>query len=200
MRKIDTIDGLEALYGPAASRSLTKVMPHITPLYRRWIEASRFCVLTSVGPGGTDGSPRGDDGPVAEVADERTILMPDWRGNNRLDTLRNIVADGRLSLMFMVPGSTNVVRVNGTAYLTDDAEARARFAKGDAQPTTVIVTGVAEVYFQCAKAVMRAGLWDRDDAHLVPSAGDFVKEAASGDFDARAYDADYPAYAAERMW
>ena len=107
------IAALEALYGTPGKASLIKVRDRLTPTYRAWIMASRLCVVSTIGPNGTDGSPRGDDGPVVQELDPQTVLMPDWRGNNRMDTLRNIVADGRISLMFMVPGSNNVVRVNG---------------------------------------------------------------------------------------
>ena len=126
MDYIDDIASLEALYGRPGAPSLRKVANQLTPLYRRWIMASRLCVLTTVGPGGTDGSPRGDDGPVVVELDPKTLVMPDWRGNNRLDSLRNIVEDGRVSLMFMVPGSNNVMRINGQARLTADAALRAR--------------------------------------------------------------------------
>ena len=125
MRWIDTQSALEELYGTPGQPALRKVSDHLTPLYRKWIMASRFCVLTTVGVAGTDGSPRGDDGPVVLELDPHTLAMPDWRGNNRLDSLRNIVTDGRVSLMFMVPGSNTVVRVNGQARLTDDEIGRA---------------------------------------------------------------------------
>ena len=129
MQYIDDIAALEALYGTPGQPSLRKVADHLTPLYRTWIMASRFAVLTTVGADGTDGSPRGDDGPVVTELDPHTLAMPDWRGNNRLDSLRNIVSDGRVSLMFMVPGSNTVVRVNGRARLTADADLRARFER-----------------------------------------------------------------------
>jgi hypothetical protein len=97
--KVTDIAALEALYGTPAKPSIIKVADHMTPLYAKWIAASRLCVLSTVGPCGTDGSPRGDDGPVVQIADQKTLLMPDWRGNNRMDSLRNIAADGRVSLM-----------------------------------------------------------------------------------------------------
>ncbi len=103
--EIGDIAALEALYADApGERAQTKVRSHVTPLYARWIAASRFCILSSVGPEGTDASPRGDDGPVARLLDPGTLALPDWRGNNRIDSLRNIVRDGRVSLMFLVPG------------------------------------------------------------------------------------------------
>ena len=115
---VKNIKELEALYGAPGVASIRKVAQQMTPLYRKWILASRFCIVSTVGPEGTDGSPRGDDGPVVQELDEHTLLMPDWRGNNRMDTLRNIVADGRISLLFMVAGSNTVVRVNGAAKVS----------------------------------------------------------------------------------
>lgn len=197
---ITTIEDLEALYEAPSPASLTKVAQTVTPLYRRWIEASRFVILSTVGPGGTDASPRGDDGPVVAIADERTILLPDWRGNNRIDSLRNIVQDGRVSLMFMVAGCENVVRINGTACLSADAALTARFAKGESAPKTVIVLTVGEVYFQCAKALMRSRLWRSEDENAdLPTAGAFIREQQAG-FDAETYDGGYPEYAKSRMW
>lgn len=113
--QITTVSQLETLYDRPSRNSLVKVAQHITPEYGAWIGASRFCILSTVGADGTDGSPRGDEDPVAWIQDPQTLLMPDWRGNNRLDSLRNIVEDGRVSLMFMVPGDANVVRINGQA-------------------------------------------------------------------------------------
>ena len=200
MKTINTEEELEAIYARPAGTSLDKVMRRLTPSYRRWIGASRFAVLSTVGPEGTDASPRGDDGPVVSIVDETTLHMPDWRGNNRLDSLRNIVRDDRVSLMFVVPGSANVVRVNGRAALTADEALRAAFRRGDRLPATVIVVSVSEVYFQCAKAILRSGLWTRgDESAAVPSAGDFIREFSEG-FDGGAYDAGYADYAAPRLW
>ncbi len=200
MRKIDDIAALEALYGEASEAAIRKVAKRITPMYRRWIEASRFCVLSTVGDSGTDGTPRGDDGPVVEILDPGTLLMPDWRGNNRLDSLRNIVTDGRVSLMFMVPGENVVVRVNGRAALTDDAEMRARFVQRKTQPATVMVIEVGEVYAQCPKALLRSGLWRRDDSDGVPSLGDILSEMTEGEIDATDWDTSYPDRAAQTLW
>lgn len=200
MNTIDTIEALEALYDAPVPASLTKVTTRMTPLYRQWIEASRFVVLSTVGPEGTDGSPRGDDGPVVRIVDGKTLWLPDWRGNNRIDCLRNIVRDGRVSLMFMVPGSNNVVRVNGRAVLADDPDVTGSFEQRGMHPKTVIVVTLEDMYFQCAKAIMRSGLWTRgDDSAGVPTAGQFVKEQDHG-FDGETYDATYPEYAKTRMW
>ena len=200
MRRIDDIAELEALYGTPSDAALRKVAQRLTPAYRRWIEAARFCVISTVGPDGTDGTPRGDDGPVVLELDPGTLALPDWRGNNRLDSLRNIVSDGRISLMFMVPGDNAVVRVNGTAWLTDDAALRERFRRKSMLPATVAVIEIAEVYAQCPKALLRSGLWDRDDSAATPSLGEILDEMTSGEIDAGAWEREYPERARNTLW
>lgn len=199
MGEIRTIEALEALYGTPPKAAVMKVQDHVTPKYAAWIKKSRFCILSSVGPGGTDGSPRGDDGAVALCPDPGHLLIPDWRGNNRLDTLRNIVEDGRVSVLFLVAGATVAVRVNGMAELRDDAPLRAQFERDGKQPATVIIVKVREVYSQCARALIRSGIWTRDDSDGLPTVGDFLREVDSG-FDGAAYDAEWPARAAKSMW
>ncbi|WP_224824879.1 pyridoxamine 5'-phosphate oxidase family protein [Cognatishimia sp. MH4019] len=200
MRIVKDIPALEALYGTPGEASLRKVAPCLTPTYRKWIITSRFCILTTVGPDGTDGSPRGDDGPVVRELAPQTLALPDWRGNQRLDSLRNIVVDGRVSLMFMVPGSNTVVRVNGSAVLSDDPELVGQFEQKGRHPATVIVVRIAEVYTQCARALIRAGLWSRDDSAELPSVGEIMTDVTNGDFDGVTYDADWAARAAKTMW
>jgi PPOX class probable FMN-dependent enzyme len=200
MNWIKDVGSLEALYGAPGDAAIRKVATKMTPLYRKWIMASRLCVLSTIGPEGTDGSPRGHDGPVALELDENTLAMPDWRGNNRLDSLRNIVSDERVSLMFMVPGSNNVVRVNGAARITDDEALRGRFERKGLLPATVIVIAISEIYTQCARALMRAGLWSRDDAEGLPSVGDILAEMTDGDVDGRTYDAEWGGRAKSTMW
>jgi uncharacterized protein len=198
---IETLDQLHALYGTPGQAATVKVTPHLTPAYRAWIERARFCILTTVGPEGTDASPRGDDGPVVAILDPRTLALPDWKGNERIDSLRNIVRDGRVSLMFMVPGSNNVMRINGHAKLTADPAMRARFQRGDAQPRSVAIITIAEVYSQCARALLRSGLWTSgDQSHGLPSVGDMLREVTEGAIDGAAYDADWPGRAAKTMW
>src|SRR6056297_2260944 len=148
---IASLDALHALYGTPGAAALDKVADRLTPLYRRWVMASRLCILSTVGPEGTDASPRGDDGPVVQVLDDRALLLPDWRGNQRLDSLRNIVRDPRVSLMFIVPGSPNVIRLNGTARLTTDPDLIARFEDRGRRPTLVAVIAIGEIYSQCAR-------------------------------------------------
>lgn len=200
MSTVKNIEELEALYGKPVSASLTKVVNVLTPLYRQWINASRFLILSTVGPEGTDASPRGDDGPVVRVADETTLLLPDWRGNNRIDSLRNIVQDSRVSLMFLVPGSNNVVRVNGSAAIVTDSELIEQFEKNGKTPRTVLKITVHEAYFQCAKALMRSRLWSAsDESANVPTAGQFIREQQPS-FDQVAYDEGYTEYAKDKMW
>ncbi|MEM1299134.1 MAG: pyridoxamine 5'-phosphate oxidase family protein [Pseudomonadota bacterium] len=203
MQTIATVEELEAIYGDPVSLAVDKVALRMTPMYRRWIEASRFLVLVTVGPEGTDGTPRGDDGPVVRIIDDRTVWLPDWRGNNRIDSLRNIVRDPRVSLMFMVPGCNNVVRINGKAVLSADPEITGTFEQNGKHPRSVMIFTLDEMYFQCAKALMRSGLWVRgDESAAVPTAGDFLTEYREnfGKKEAKEYDDGYPVYAAERMW
>lgn len=192
---------LARIYGTPGAASLRKVADRLTPEYARFIEAARFCVLGTVGPEGTDGSPRGDDGPVVRALDEKYLALPDWRGNDRIDSLRNIARDGRVSLMFFVRGSGNAIRVNGTARLTDDAELCQSFAHNGKLPRTVIVVQIGEVYFQCARAVIRAGLWeDRDDSKGLPTPGQILANMTSGEVGGAGYDAEWPERAARTMW
>lgn len=188
---ITDLDTLHSHYGTPKPPALRKVAARLTPAYAAFIGQSRFCLLSTTGPEGTDGSPRGDRDPVVTVADPETLLLPDWQGNDRIDTLRNIVRDGRISLYFMVPGSTTSLRVNGTARITADADLRARFERDGKHPRTVLVIRVAEVYSQCARALQRSELWTCGDQSAgVPSVGTMLEQAAGGDIDGAAYDAD----------
>lgn len=200
MDTIDTIEALEALYGPPIPAARDKVVSALTPLYSQWISASRFLILSTIGPEGTDASPRGDAGAVVQISDPKTLLLPDWRGNNRLDSLRNLVRDPRISLMFMISGCNNVVRINGRAALTADPSIIGRFMQNGNSPKTVISVTIGEVYFQCAKALMRSALWKAQaPPENLPTAGQFVKELNKS-FDADAYDRGYADYAKDRMW
>ncbi|ASP20791.1 pyridoxamine 5'-phosphate oxidase [Antarctobacter heliothermus] len=201
MRRLETQDDLHALYGAPVPAAMSKVATRLTPLYRQWIEGARFGVLSTAGPDGVHGSPRGDNGPLVRVADETTLMMPDWWGNNRLDCLRDIVQDGRAALLFLVPGTNTTVRVNGRAFLTDDADLRRSFAKGDKQPATVIVIEVAEVYTQCAKALMRSALWTCGDISKgLPTTGEIIADMTNGAYGGKDYDRTYPEYAKPKMW
>ncbi|WP_333818014.1 pyridoxamine 5'-phosphate oxidase family protein [Tabrizicola sp.] len=201
MTWITTLEDLHAHYGQPGEAATSKVTARLTPAYRAWVDRSRFCVLSTVGPEGTDGSPRGDEGPVARVLDAQTLALPDWHGNNRIDSLRNILRDGRVSLMFLIPGALNALRVNGTARLTADADLRARFARDGKEPRSVIVIRIAEVYSQCARALIRSALWTSGDQSAgLPTVGDMLREITEGRIDGQAYDADWPGRAAQTMW
>ena len=197
---IETIEELEALYGTPKAASQVKVASQITPGYRAIIEAAPFVALATVGPEGTDCTPRGDQEQVVFVEDSHTLALPDWRGNDRLDTLRNVVRDGRVSLMFMVPGSTMIVRVNGRARISADAEKLAHYGKAGKLPRTVMLITIDELYFQCARAVMRADLWNVENTPDLPTAGDILSEMTSGEFEGKEYDKTWPERAAKTLW
>lgn len=188
---MSSIDRLEALYGPVNPTSLAKETPFLTPEYRAWIEAAPFFAIASIGPAGLDCSPRGDKtGQLLEIVDDKTILVPDRRGNNRLDTLRNIVADPRIALLFLIPGINETLRINGQAVISADPALLQRFAVDEKLPATVIRVSINAVYYQCARALMRSRLWDAG-THVpradIPTAGQ-MNRAASADFDGQTYD------------
>lgn len=198
---ITTLDALHAQYGTPGTPAMAKVAPHITPAYRAFMDRSRFCILSTVGDEGTDGSPRGDEGPVVTVLDAQTVALPDWKGNERIDSLRNILRDGRVSLYFLIPGSTTSVRINGTARLTADAALRARFARSDVSPRTVIVIKVAEIYSQCARALQRSALWTSGDQSAgLPTVGQMMQDASNGMIDGSDYDTERATRAHLGMW
>jgi len=200
MRWLETAD-LPQIYGAPGATSTRKVADHVTAEYAAMLDAARFCVLATVGPRGVDASPRGDDGPVARLIDPRHVALPDWRGNDRIDSISNIVADGRASLIFLVRGSGNALRLRGLARVTDDAELRASFARDGKEPRTVIVLQVREAYFQCARAVLRAGLWDgADDSAGLPTPGEILAALTMGEVGGQTYDAEWPERAARSMW
>ena len=192
---IRTLAELEALYEAPVKTSIIKEVDHLTALHREYVAAAPFVVVATSGPGGLDCSPRGDPAGFVRVVDERTLLMPDRRGNNRLDTLRNLVVDPRIGLLFLVPGVGVTLRVNGTAQLSTELALRESFAVGDKQPTTVIVVTTTSVYTQCPKALIRSRLWDptqhRDPAEL-PTVGQIMEAITECAFDGEAHDAAYP--------
>lgn len=202
-RFIETMEELEALYGTPGEASVAKVADRITPDYRRLVEASPFVALATAGPAGLDCSPRGDRGSALSVFDETTLLLPDRRGNNRIDSLRNIVKDPRVALLCLIPGSGTTLRINGTARLTADAAMLDRFTVEGKAPRSVIVVTVAQVYFQCARAVLRSELWNparHHDPKALPTPGDLLHALTDHRFDGRSYDREWPERAAGSMW
>ncbi|MDX2224925.1 MAG: pyridoxamine 5'-phosphate oxidase family protein [Rhodospirillaceae bacterium] len=203
MRPITTIAELEAQYGSPVVASTAKVANALTRSYMRLIEASPFCVLATVGPEGLDCSPRGDRPGFVRIADGTTLMLPDRMGNNRIDSLRNVVRDPRVALFFMIPGIGTTLRVNGRASVTADGDLCASFAVDGKAPRTVLVVTIGEVYFQCARAIVRSKLWDADsrvDAATLPSAGAMLAECSAGAVGGPAYDAAWPARAAQTLW
>jgi PPOX class probable FMN-dependent enzyme len=202
MTVITTVEDLKAIYGEASEASTAKVTASLTPAYRTMIERSPFVALATVGPEGLDCSPRGDRGAVVRIEDDRTLALPDWRGNNRVDSLLNIVRDPRIALMFLIPGSDSVMRINGRAVVSVAPELLESFEMDGRHPRSVVVVTIEEAYFQCARAVMRAELWNVERqvaANDLPTPGDMLK-AAKQDFDRDTYDREWPERAAKTMW
>lgn len=188
---------LRALYDAVNPTSLLKELDHVSADYAKFIAASPLVIISTVGPEGVDCSPRGDPAGFVEVADEKTLLIPDRRGNNRLDSLRNIVRDPRVALLFLVPGVGETMRVNGRASLSTDPALTQRFTMQGKKPRSVIVVTVDACYPQCQKALARSKLWDASqhvDRKSLPTVGEMMQRLDSG-FDGKAYDAEYP----ERM-
>jgi PPOX class probable FMN-dependent enzyme len=181
---------LKALYGAPGEASIIKEVTFLTPEYRALIEASPFCVLATAGEGGLDATPRGDPAGFVGVLDEKTLLMPDRRGNNRIDSLLNVIREPRVGLLFLVPGVNETLRVNGRARITADAGLLERYAMDGKAPRTALVIAIDAVYFQCSRALHRSKLWDASLHRArteLPSAGQMLK-AAQASFAAEEYD------------
>jgi PPOX class probable FMN-dependent enzyme len=206
MSVIATIEQLEQIYGDfdaIGEASTAKVTDRVTPSYRRLIEASPFVALATIGPEGLDCSPRGDVPGVVRVHDDKTLMLPDRRGNNRIDSLRNIVRDPRVALLFLIPGSGTTLRINGRAHLSADPDLLASFAVTEKAPRTVIVMTVGEIYFQCARAIVRADLWNAEkhvDPKTLPTPGDILAEMSAQRVDGADYDRAWPERARQTMW
>jgi len=190
---ITTIEQLESLYGQPSPTALAKEADHLTDAYQSWLENAAFFAFASGGTNGLDCSPRGDSrGGAFKVLNNKTLAIPDRRGNNRLDTLRNIVTDSNVAILFLIPGITEALRINGHAQITTDPALLDQFDMQGKPPTSVIKVTIDAVYFQCARAIMRSKLWDINSqlkSGDVPSAGQMTKSVLS-DFDADSYDAE----------
>jgi uncharacterized protein len=196
---LTTIEQLEALYAQPGERSLRKQIPYVNDDYRAFIDAAPFAVLATSGPDGLDCSPRGDAPGFVRVVDERTLALPDRPGNNRLDSLRNVIADPGLALLFVIPGVGETLRVNGRGRISNDAALLDSFAVDGKLPRTVLLIDVDAVYFHCSKALVRSQLWDparHVERSQLPSTGEILQHIiASRDgetFDAAAYDRELP--------
>ena len=191
---IDDLASLQALFGSVGEASVRKEVAHLHPVYQRWIAASPFAVLATVGPDGLDASPRGDPAGLVTVLDEHTLLLPERAGNNRIDSLKNILADPRVALLFLVPGVGETLRVNGRARISVAPDLLQRLAMDGKPPRCVLVITVETVFFQCARAMKRASLWDaREAAAAVPTAGEMLAALTHNAIDGAAYDRALPA-------
>ena len=200
---ITDVTQLDALYGDASPRSLTKEIDSLNSQYQSFIEASPFMAVATVGMEGLDCSPRGEQGSVVRVVDANTIQFADRRGNNRLDTLRNIVEDDRIALLFLVPGIGETMRVNGRATISIAPELIEAFTVDGKSPKTVVEVKVERVYFQCSKALVRSGIWDSDIARSfgdVPSAGEMLAATTNDSFDALEYDRMLEKRYSDELW
>lgn len=191
---ITDLAALEALFGTAGEASIRKEVAYLHPVYRQWIEASPFAVLATRGPGGLDASPRGDPAPLVAIQDAHTLLLPERRGNNRIDSLRNILSDPQVALLFFVPGTGETLRVNGRAHISVAPELLTRLAMDGVPPKCVIEVQVESVYFQCGKAMQRSKLWEpRTPGQApVPTAGAMLAALTQDAIDGAAYDRELP--------
>ena len=200
---VSSVEELEKLYGVPGDASLVKEASWITPHYRAYIEASPFVSLATVGPEGIDCSPRGDKPGFVRIHDDKTLMLPDRRGNNRIDSLRNVVRDPRAALLFLIPGVGNCLRVNGRAHLSVAPALLESFAVEDKAPRSVLVLAVETVYFQCARALIRSELWNpahHVDPKSLPSAGQILAALSQNTVGGATYDREWAGRAAKTMW
>jgi PPOX class probable FMN-dependent enzyme len=193
--RVTSIAQLEELYGFPAGAAVFKEIDHVNAEYRAFIAAAPFFALASNGPEGIDCSPRGDDPGFVRVADPKTLMIADRRGNNRIDTLRNIVRDPRVSLLFLIPGIGETIRVIGRASISTDPTLCEGFIFAGKTPRTVIIVAVESVYFQCSKAIVRSRLWDPArlvDRKTLPSNGTIIAAITKGEHGGETYDREYP--------
>jgi hypothetical protein len=200
---IATIAQLETIYGLPNDASTVKVADRITASYRALIEKSPFAALATSGPEGLDCSPRGDLPGFVRIHDDKTLMMPDRRGNNRTDSLRNIVRDPRVALLFLVPGSGSTLRVNGRALVSADPDLLTSFKVDGKAPRTVIVMTIEEIYFQCARAIVRSDLWNPDkrvDPKTLPTPGQILADMSDDRVGGEQYDREWPERARRTLW
>jgi PPOX class probable FMN-dependent enzyme len=189
------ISALRELYGEPSEPAIAKEIDYVHPHYRAMIEASPFMVMATCGPDGLDVSPRGDPAGFVVVEDDRTLLIPDRRGNNRCDSLNNLIEDPRIALLFMIPGVGETLRVNGRAEISVEPALLERFPAQGKLPRSVIVVHVERVYFQCPKALVRSDLWNpakHVERKSLPSSGTILADISRGKLGGAEYDAAYP--------
>ncbi|MEM7441689.1 MAG: pyridoxamine 5'-phosphate oxidase family protein, partial [Pseudomonadota bacterium] len=203
MTIIKSIEALEALYGQPGETSTVKEVDYLTQHYQAFVVASPFAVLATSGPEGLDCSPRGDKQGFVRIHDDRTLMLPDRRGNNRTDSLKNIIRDPRVALLFLIPGHGNTLRVNGRAEISADNDLLSSFAIEGKPPRSVTVISVEAVYFQCARAIVRADLWNSDthvDKRSLPTPGQILAGLSNDRVGGKTYDREWPDRARRSMW
>lgn len=194
--EIDSLDALLALFGPVQEASRRKEVTTLPLVYQEMLRASPFCVLATAGPDGMDASPRGDAPGFVAVVDEQTLHLPERRGNNRIDSLRNILHDPRVAMLFLIPGRGETLRINGRATVLADPAVLAPYAVSGRLPTCVVEVRVEAAFFQCARAIQRSRLWapvSPEALAHVPSAGEMLAALTEGALGGPAYDAELPA-------
>jgi PPOX class probable FMN-dependent enzyme len=193
--RVTTLAELEPHYGPVNDASLRKEIDHIHPVYAALIEAAPFAMLATAGAGGLDASPRGDLGGVVDIVDARTLVLPDRRGNNRIDSLRNILENPAVALLFLIPGLGETLRVNGRAEISVDPDLLDRYAMDGNKPRSVLIVHVETVFFQCSRALIRSQLWN-PERHVprsaLPSTGAILEAVSEAAIDGADYDRELP--------
>jgi uncharacterized protein len=193
---VNSVEQLESIYGEPIPTSIVKEIDHINDGYRALIEAAPFVVIATSGPGGLDCSPKGDAPGFVRIVDDKTLMIPDRPGNNRLDGFKNLMSDPRVALLFLIPGCSETLRVNGRATVSVDPALRESFAVNGKPARAVLVVNIETMFFHCAKAVVRAKLWDvksQIDRNSLPSTGTIIAELSGGRLGGEQYDKDAPA-------
>jgi PPOX class probable FMN-dependent enzyme len=192
---VTSLEQLEALYGERKQTTIRKEVDRLSAGYRKFIEAAPFVVVATAGPEGLDCSPKGDPAGFVRILDDRTLAIPDRLGNNRLDGYRNILRDPRVALLFLIPGIGETLRVNGHGSISVDPELMQGFVINGKLPHSVLIVHIDRVFFHCAKAVVRAKLWDdasRIDRKSLPSTGALLAELTANELGGEAYDRGLP--------
>ena len=192
---VTTMEQLEALYGKPHGPAVVKEIDHISPGYRKLIEAAPFVAIATSGPEGLDCSPKGDGPGFVRILDEKTLAIPDRPGNNRIDGFRNILRDPRIALLFLIPGVGETLRVNGRAAISIDPQLMQSFAVNGKLPRSVLIVHIESMFFHCSKAIVRSKLWDeasKIDRKSLPSTGAIIAELSQGEFGGEIYDREAP--------
>ena len=193
---VKSVDQLEQIYGQPIPTSIVKEVDRLNEVYRKLIEAAPFVIIATSGPGGLDCSPKGDLPGFVRIVDDKTLMIPDRPGNNRLDGFKNLMSDPRIALLFLIPGCAETLRVNGRASVSVDPALRESFAVQGKPARAVLVVDIETVFFHCAKAIVRAKFWDpaaQIDRKDLPSAGKIIAEVSGGKLGGEQYDKEAPA-------